>query len=730
MAFEQHARTVAIEVDGFQADQLLLTHLRFEEAISSLFDADVVLLSPDATLSPEAALGKSATIRIMLKDGSSRYINGIIARFSKHGRDQTFTRYAARIVPRQWLLTKSTDLRIFQNQHVPDIVAAVFDEAGLSGHRLELRQSYPTLEYCVQYRESNWQFVSRLLEEYGIHYYFVHSNGNHELVLSDSSPDGPACLGGATLRYEEIGGTVQPEDTVDAWQSVAEICTGRYSLMDYEPKAPFSPPLDVSVAGASDLEVYDYPGRYVERGTGEFLAQLRLEEQETGRRSIEATGSAPWVAAGHSFALTNHFDAAENRTYLVLRASHYFTQTPFTSGEVGGTDQYSNSFVCVPSDVPYRPPRATPKPVVQGGQSATVVGKSGEEIWVDKLGRVKVQFHWDRRGQRDENSSCWMRVSQPIAGRGWGAITIPRIGQEVLVGFLEGDPDRPIVVGSVYNGDNGVPYPLPEQQTRTTFKSRSTKSGTSDNFNEIRFEDKKGAEEVYVHAEKDKSVVVEDCSTISVGNNESISIGNDQTTTVGANRSETVGVDESVSVGANRTLSVGANDSTSVGANQDLMVSVNRSKSIGAAESVSVGATRTTTVGAADSLTVGGAMSIQVGGSKNEIVGVAAAETIAAAKALSIGGAYQVSVGAVMNETVGGAKLEEVGAYRMEAVAGDKTVKIGGDLEQAVSGALKAKGATVVIEADTSIRLKCGASTIELTPQLIKINAPLVKINC
>src|SRR5690606_2495811 len=314
--------------------------------------------------------------------------------------------------------------------------------------------------------------------------------------------------------------------------------------------------------------------------------------------------------------------------------------------------QYECLFEAIDSKIPYRSAVVTPKPTVQGPQTAIVVGKSGEEIWTDEYGRVKVQFHWDRYGKADENSSCWVRVAQVWAGTQWGGMHIPRIGQEVIVDFIEGDPDRPIVTGRVYNADNMPPYGLPDNKTQSGLKSRSSKGGTRDNFNEIRFEDKKGEEEMYLHAEKNQTIVVENDKTESVGNDNTESIGHDEKIDVGNNRDKTVGVNQTEKIGSNKTITVGADHTETIGANKKLQVGANHTESIG------------------------GNMTQNVGGNK--------AETIAVGKALTIGGGYQVAVGGAMNQTIGGSKSEQVAGSKSERVGGSRSATIGDDSSESV----------------------------------------------
>jgi type VI secretion system secreted protein VgrG len=370
---------------------------------------------------------------------------------------------------------------------------------------------------------------------------------------------------------------------------------------------------------------------------------------------------------GCLFKLINYPREDQNREYLIISSSYSLGPQEYESAFAGGNGSiFSCGITAIDKQQAYRAPRITPKPIVQGPQTAIVVGKAGEEIWTDQYGRVKVQFHWDRYGEDNENSSCWVRVSQPWAGKNWGAVAIPRMGQEVIVSFREGDPDQPIITGRVYNEDNMPPYELPANATQSGVKSRSSKGGAPDNFNELRFEDKKGSEEVYIHAEKDQNNVVENNESTSVGNDRSETVGNDETISIGNNRTEDVGNDETITIGNNRTETVGTDETITIGSN--------RTESVGADETVTIGSNR----------------SVTIGSSKTETISINKAETIGVAKELTIGGAYQVTVGAAMNETIGAAKAEEIGAVKSvnvganssENVGANKSVDAGGNISE------------------------------------------------
>lgn len=498
------------------------------------FNFTLDLLSEDPAVKADSLLRKPAVVKIELPDGKERCIHGIISRFVQLGQTEgaELTAYRAEMVPWLWFLSLSADCRIFQNMSVLDIVEQVFRDQGYSDFEVKCVKTYPKREFCVQYRETHLNFVSRLLEEEGIFYFFTHSESKHVLTLADDVSAVKACQGQSVARMAAQPGAWQEEDVVLGLEHEHAAFVGKVSLRDYDYLQP-ALKLESSVSGKGKEEVYDYtfPGNLTTPDDGDRLARLQLEEQEQWQELVRGEGTCRSFQSGCLFELQEHYRSDVNKKYQLLQVHHSGSAGSYLA-EQGAASDYRNTFVAIPHGLPFRPPRVTPKPVVQGSQTAVVVGKAGEEIWVDKHGRVKVQFHWDREGKRDENSSCWVRVSSTWAGKGWGFIQIPRIGQEVIVDFLEGDPDMPIITGRVYNAEQVPPYALPANQTQSGLKTRSSKSGGTDNYNELRFEDKKGSEEVLLHAEKDLVVDVENDESRSVGHDRTTTIKNDETKTV------------------------------------------------------------------------------------------------------------------------------------------------------------------------------------------------------
>jgi type VI secretion system secreted protein VgrG len=609
--YTQDKRPMKVDT-ALGADVLLLEGFAGDEGVSRPFLYTLDCLSEDAAIDPKKLLRTAAVVTLHLAGNTPRYIHGLISRFVQLGRSEDkLTSYRAEVVPWLWFLSLSSDCKIFQNLSVLDIVEKVFKAHGYNDFQIKCTKSYPKRDYCVQYRESHLNFVSRLLEEEGIFYFFEHTKDKHVLTLADANNAVKPCAGQAAARMATQAGAWQEEDVVTALEREHAVQSGKITLRDHDYLQP-TLQLETSVAGDGKAEVYDYPGNYAKPDEGDRYARLRLEEHEAWRQVVRGTSTCRAFESGFRFDLKEHYRSDANQAYMLVHVQHAGHSGGFGAGD-GGGGEYNNSFVAIPHSVPFRPAPTNRKPSVWGSQTAVVVGKAGEDIWVDKHGRVKVQFHWDRDGKKDENSSCWVRVSSAWAGKNWGVVHIPRIGQEVIVDFLEGDPDRPIITGRVYNADQAPPYSLPGDQTQSGLKSRSSKGGGTDNFNEIRFEDKKGSEQLVVHAEKDMQVEVEHDRSESVGNDESVKVGNNQTVSIGKNRTESVGNNESISIDKNRTESVGGDESVSISGNRSLSVSKDetiditgkRTDSVGKSEDVTVGDNRTHTVGKDDKLSVG-----------------------------------------------------------------------------------------------------------------------------
>jgi type VI secretion system secreted protein VgrG len=498
-------------------DKLLLRALAGQETVSQLFRFNLDLLSEDDSIKFDSIVGKTVTIRLEIPD-KERYWNGYVSRFSQGTRDQRFTNYRAEVVPWLWFLTRTADCRIFQEKTAPQIIEQIFTGLGFQDFKLNLFRSYRQRDYCVQYRETDFNFVSRLMEEEGICYYFQHESGKHTMILADDAGAHEPCPDQPNARCELAGGGWTPDDVITEWRSEQEFRPSAWAHTDYNFETP-STSLMVNVQQAPKWEIYDYPGIYPKRSDGDTLAKMRLEETTTFKQRSSGKSSCRAFSTGFTVDVADHYRSDVNQKWLLTAVYHQATMGgSFASGNADDGDHYVNTFECIPASINFRPPRLTPKPHVQGCQTAVVTGPEGEEIYTDKYGRVKVHFQWDRVGKSDENSSCWIRVSHPWAGQGWGAVSIPRIGQEVVVDFLEGDPDQPLVVGRVYHAENMPPYTLPGSADMMGFRSNSTKGGGG--YNEIVIRDGKSNELIRIHAQKDMDTTVLHDMTTSVLNND------------------------------------------------------------------------------------------------------------------------------------------------------------------------------------------------------------------
>jgi type VI secretion system secreted protein VgrG len=487
-------------------DALLLDSFTGWERVSTPYRYTLRVLTGDPNVKMKDLMGKPAVLSLRLDEDKERHIHGHISRMKllESGEDGMAV-YEAEMVPWLWFLTLYSNCKIFQNKSVPDIVEQVFKDRGFTDYTLNLQGSFPPREYCVQYRETDFNFVSRLLEDEGIFYFFEQSESKHTLVLGNSTNAFAACPDMSVVRYQPSVGGRLDEDTIAGIEHEYRVNTGKASLTDYDFEKPDTD-LYATLAGAAEGrgrqegEYYDSPGLYQSKADGDKYARNRLEEREAQLVTVRGNGNVMAFQCGYKFTLKEHFRDEANQDYSLIALQQHGRNTSYSSGPEEPFE-YSNSFECIPNSVPFRPPRLARKPVIHGSQTAVVVGKAGEEIWPDAYGRVIVQFFWDREGHGDEKSSCWIRVAQGWAGKKWGSIYIPRIGQEVVVSFEEGDPDRPLITGSVYNKDQEVPYTLPDEKTKSTLKSMSSKGGGG--FNEFRFEDLKGSEQIFLHAEKD-----------------------------------------------------------------------------------------------------------------------------------------------------------------------------------------------------------------------------------
>ncbi|WP_416406436.1 type VI secretion system tip protein TssI/VgrG [Paracidovorax citrulli] len=744
-------------------EQLQFRQLRGSEELSQLFSFDIDLLSEGRDIDPKALLGKTATVEIETEGGGKRYLDGLVTRFGMQGQDHRLYSYHLRLQPWLWVATRRQDFRIFQFKTVPQIVQEVLGRYGYP-MQLKLTRAYRAWDYCVQYGESDFDFVSRLLEHEGAYYYFQHASGQHTLVIADDIVAGHEPLPGAAVIpfYPPEKSAVADRENIHAWTLGEEIKSGRYYNDDYDfrkPRSDLSNMRQQPPGHAHDAyEIYEWPGGYVQHGDGEQYARVRLQEGLTGHSVVKGESRHRSLATGYTFTLENYPRGDQNRQYLITGVTYHLHENPrsssFNSAKPGESLKHNEeqglfqkfSLTAQPTSLPYTPARKTPKPRTTGPQTAVVVGPAGEEIWTDEYGRIKVQFHWDRLGAMDENSSCWMRVATSWAGSGFGAISIPRIGHEVVVDFLNGDPDYPLVVGCVYNAANMPPWALPGNATQSGIKTKSSKGGAfgdgmkngAGDANAIRFEDKKGAEQLWLHAQKDQLIEVENDEDHWVGQDRRKTIDRDETNVIHRDRTETVDRNEKITVHGWRTEEVDGDETITIHSNRkervdhDETISIgdNRDETVGANEDIRIGSNRSKTVGQSEKDRIGTSWNIRVGTMKTETIGMTAMQNVGLAKMVNVGLAYSVNIGGVRNDIVGANWTRTVIGSDSVSVGSDRKASVSGTDSLEVSGALTVKARTITLEAGDEITLRCGSSTVRLTPALIEVLSSLDKLNC
>ena len=544
--------TVQLPVEG-----LLFWKLSGHEAMSELFELSLTLLGSDARLDRSKLLGQPVTVTIPTQNAlSSRYFNGKITRVAVSAVELSGIRYAAyqlMVEPDLWPMKRDRNLRIFQGQTVPQIINTLLSEYQVNVED-KLNGSYRVWDYCVQYQESSFAFISRLMELEGIAYHFRHEAGKHTMVLTDSATQHQPVSGYETIPYHQTAsGGITTEEGIGQWALEDSVTPGIYSLDDYDFRKPnawlFQARQNPASPSPGSIDVYDWPGRFVDHGHGAFYARIRQERWQVEHQQIQASATAVGIAPGATFTLTNAPFFSDNGEYLTTAADYLFEENSYASG--GNSDiSHQIHFRVIPSSVVYRPAQVTDWPRTYGPQTAKVVGPEGESIWTDRYGRIKVKFHWDRHAKGDDTSSCWVRVSSAWAGQGFGGVQFPRVGDEVVIDFINGDPDRPIVTGRVYNEASMPPWDLPGDATRMGFMTRS-KDGNQDNASYLFFEDKLGEESVDLHSEKNMNVSVEGMHNEVVHQQTIYSHLNTRSTSVVGHDTQTFNAGQTIAITAN-----------------------------------------------------------------------------------------------------------------------------------------------------------------------------------
>ncbi len=591
MSYDQNRWPLALDT-SLGANAWAVQSIRGSEAISDMFvyQVDAVLMVASQNVSA-ALLGKSVTLRIgpppkSGDDAPPALRNGVVVnctRVTDAGKTNLFRLV---IMPWTWFLTRGTNCRIFQSATAPEIIKTTFSSLGFSAFNQSLQSSYATLDYCVQYRETYFNFVSRLMEFNGIYYFFTHANGTHNLQMVDTNSACPALAGKPDIPFGQYAdGRLAG---IHQWDMRHEIQPGVFTYSDFNYMQPTQNQTgkvtNASGATQSNLEMFDFPGGFPDASVGSNIASIRMQEMQSGYE-IYSGLTADWnVLAGNYFNLTGHPTAAMNKKYLITAVDFEASQSDPAAGERktggkgdgDGTMKYAAHISAIDFKQPYRPRRKTPKPIISGPQTAFVSGPSGNEIYTDSQGRIKVQFHWDRYGQADENASCWIRVAQLWAGKGWGTLFLPRIGQEVVVEFVDGDPDRPLVTGCVYNAVNAPPYALPDKAVESGIKTSSSTGGAG--ANELKFDDTAGSENIFLHAQYDMHHRVKNNHYLTIEKENHLVIGSASHVhhkdtlhlKTDANHLESIGGDRNLNVEGDEKIKVSGISSKQVGGNVSL----------------------------------------------------------------------------------------------------------------------------------------------------------------
>jgi type VI secretion system secreted protein VgrG len=680
-------------------NKMLLKSFSGEESISNLFRFRLNVKTDIATsFTWDQLLAQKVNFGIRpLGSAKERHFHGVVSEITEIDRDKNFRYYTLEVVPQLWFLTQVHRSRIFQHKTVPDILQLVLTGLDVV---YQIQGTFEQREYCTQYQETDFNFISRLMEEEGIYYFFKFTRGNHQMVVANTPTSHPPTPEISTIKFERDYGETRDDERIFTFEKTQRARTVKYTLWDHhfqlahrhlETTKPIKETVQVGTVNhklkllPDTAENYENTGRYAQRFDGvdkggankpddlqkiftdnNRTRDIRIQEAESQLVLIHGTSDQRQMTSGHKFTLADHPDA--NGSYVITAVTHTGAEGSFRSGETQPGVSYSNSFLAIPYASPFRPPRRTVRPKMDGSQTAVVVGPPGEEIFTDKYGRVKVQFHWDREGQNNADSSCWVRVSTPAAGPNYGFILIPRIGWEVVVTYIEGDIDRPLITGCVYSSMTMPPYDLdtnrPDMKTVWALKSRSSQGNDPTKFNEIRFQDKTGHEQIFVHAEKDFDIHVKNHLRKNIEAEEHIIVKTNQTVQVGG--------DISHETGGNVTEHVGGNTYRTVGGNQTDETAGN--------------------------------VSIDIGGNK------------------------EAAIGGNVDEAIGGNYNDSVGGNRGSQVGGTWITNVGGRAALISGGNIHIQGQTIVLEA-TQITLKGGSGTVVVDPSGVSVDGPMVKLN-
>jgi type VI secretion system secreted protein VgrG len=698
------------ETPAVPAETLQVADFVGQDDISQIFRFDLNLVSADAEISFADVINKPATLTMMRGDAPTK-IHGLIADFQQGGRTADWVAYRATLVPRLWLLTLNYQSRVFQNMTVEEIISQILQEAGFGSDdfRFALHGNYKPREYCVQYRETDLNFISRLMEFEGMYYFFDHSDDRETMVIVDDRSENPMIEGESTISYGTGGGLVaeNEQETVQDFVCREKIVTGKVVLKDYNYRTP-----ETALKSESQLNG-DMPGMYYEYGQhfkdsaeGNRLAKVRNEEIECTRRVMSGASNCVGLRSGFTFSLQSHYRSDLDGEYLITHINHFGSQGAGMGMGSGESSTYRNDFTCIPVDVQYRPLRLTPEPRIPGIMTAKVESAGGDYAYIDEDGRYRVKMPFDLSDKSNGGASRAIRMAQPYSGANYGMHFPNRANTEMVWACIDGNVDRPLGLSTVPNPSNKAPS-VAGNKAQCVIRSAGQ--------NELILDDTIGSENIIINGTKDCNIVIANDRNEKIGNNESLSVAVNRTVSVGADEKETVGANQTISVGANQTENIGGNASQTVGGSKAETIAIAKALSIGAAYQVSVGAAMNETVGAMKAEEIGGAKIVSVGGVSSENIGVN--------KVVSIGGLSSENVGVNKSVNAGGDISESAKGNFSCSADGKMELSAGGDLGIST----KAQG---VIDAASQLVLKCGGASIVLkSGGEIEINGTKITVN-
>ncbi len=708
----QHQQLVRLHFPKNDGPEVPMVANRLDalERLSGDFQFTVEVLSSDPRIPLKSVLGKLVTIELTREQGEPRWFSGYVFEFRFVGIEGGLAQYDMVLLPWLAFLRLRKDNYIFHGATVEQQTGEIFADYETTDWRAVALGTDPVMTDAVQFDESDYNYLHRRWEALGWHYWYEHRQDGHTLVLSgDSTLSNPLDAPGPDIPFHDEATLAEDHGFTQVTPvrrlSSTAVAATSFDFKNPRPQASDTPTQNEQ-GDVPELEVYEYSGAYgfPTREAGQAFVRLRMEEIEAAGKHFSAIGNFRGVMPGRWFRLGGHFDQqvlgsnASDHEFLVIDVQH--TAANNYGADVALPAHYHNRVTCLRKKIPWRPSRGfnSSEPRIYGLQTAIVVGPKGTEIHSDEYGRVRVQFHWDREGKFDEKSSAWVRVASTWAGSNFGFIAVPRIGQEVLVQFLDGNPDRPLITGRVYNAANMPPWELPAHQTQTGILTRSSQGGGYENANALRFEDKKGSEEVWLHAEKNQRIEVEHDESHWVGHDRNKVIDHDELVQVKHDRFNNIDVNHTEKIGSNHTETIGANHKQTIGKNQAIKIGKNLTETVGMANIQNVGLAKIANIGLG--------------------------------YAINVGAGYSVNVGGLANFVVGGAFNEQVGKSRGISAGDNVTVNAGKTMSLTGVDKITANGKEVFIEGSTKLVLAVGASTITMTPGEININAPMVKINC